>query len=135
MGVENKKLGSDFEKAVCDSFSALGWWVHFIAPDSRGAQPFDIIAVKNGKPIALDCKTSSSHIFNVRRIEENQHMAFQKWMRCNNGIPYIAILYNDDLYMIKYTRFGLDKSINLKNEEENIWIQGFNEFVEEVRNR
>jgi len=38
----------EFERKVVARFEKNGWWVHFMAPDSRGAQPFDIIAMKDG---------------------------------------------------------------------------------------
>ena len=56
--MNNKKIGSDFEKEVCKMLQDMGYWVHFITPDMRGAQPFDIIAAKNNRPYAIDCKVS-----------------------------------------------------------------------------
>lgn len=101
--MNNKKLGTEFEKRMVDVLSKKGYWVHFMSPDNRGAQPFDIIAVKGGIAFAIDCKTSKDHIFRIDRLEDNQMMAFTKWMACENSVPYIAVLYNDEIHMIKYT--------------------------------
>ena len=38
--MNNKKKGTAFEKEMCDLLAIKGYWVHFIAPDARGAQPF-----------------------------------------------------------------------------------------------
>lgn len=101
--MNNKQLGMQFEKEVCLYLSNDGYWVHFITPDKRGSQPFDIIAVKNGKPIAIDCKTSASHIFPLSRLEDNQIYAFEKWMKCGNGVPLVYIKYENKLYVVRYT--------------------------------
>lgn len=100
----NKKLGTDFEKAVCKRFQEKGYWVHFLSPDHRGAQPFDIIAVKDGFAFAIECKTlsDSQKYFNISRIEENQKMAFEKWISCGNGMPMIAVWHKDKFTMISW---------------------------------
>lgn len=101
--MNNKRLGMDFEKKVVNSFTKNGFWVHFISPDNAGAQPFDIIAVKNGVATVGDCKTSKSHIFRIERLEENQKMAFEKWLSCGNTEPLIFVGYNDEIKIIKYS--------------------------------
>ena len=50
--MNNKIIGTAFEKEMCELLANRGYWVHFITPDNRGAQPFDIIAVKDGKAFA-----------------------------------------------------------------------------------
>ena len=95
--MNNKKIGTEFEKYVCKILKYMGYWVHFIAPDSRGAQPFDIIAVKNGMAVAIECKTldAKQKYFSIDRIEENQRMAFERWIACGNLEPTIAVLHGD----------------------------------------
>ena len=39
--MNNKKLGTEFEREAVTLLSQKGYWVHFITPDSRGSQPFD----------------------------------------------------------------------------------------------
>lgn len=100
--MNNKKLGTQWEKECCDILKKNGYWVHFITPDSRGAQPFDIIAVKNGKAKAIDCKTSVKATFPITRLEQNQIYAFEKWLNCGNEMPEIWVKYNDKFYVLCY---------------------------------
>lgn len=98
----NKRLGNAFERKMCELLADDGWWVHFIQPDARGMQPFDIIAVQDGTAIAIDCKTCEDHIFRLSRLEDNQRLAFQKWKSCGNSFAMLAVLYDGDVYMIDY---------------------------------
>ena len=100
--MNNKRLGNSFERKMCEILASDGWWVHFITPDRRGAQPFDIIAVRDGIPAAIDCKTCEDHIFRLSRLEDNQVNAFAKWLACGNELAYLAVLHNDDVYMVYY---------------------------------
>ena len=100
--MNNKRLGMTFEKRVVNMLMEGGYWVHFISPDSRGAQPFDIIAAKDGVAVVGDCKTSKDHIFRIGRLEENQKMAFEKWVACGNTEPVIFVEYKGDVKMISY---------------------------------
>ena len=103
--MNNKKLGTRFEKRVCEYLASECYWAHFITPDNRGAQPFDIIAVRNGVAVAVECKTLSDtrNYFPISRLEDNQIMAFKKWRACGNALIYIAIEWQDKMYMVSYT--------------------------------
>lgn len=114
--MNNKQLGTDFEKSMVDLLAKQGYWVHFLSPDNRGAQPFDIIAVKDCFAVAIDCKTSKDHIFRLGRLEENQIMAFEKWLKCGNTTPFLAVMYNDGIYMIPYERLKKEGSVDLDKE-------------------
>ena len=111
--MNNKQLGTEFEKQMLNLISKKGYWAHFITPDKRGAQPFDIIAVKDCMAIAIDCKTSKDHIFRLSRLEDNQIMAFEKWMACGNSSPWLAIKYNDEIYMVEYEILKKKGSVDL----------------------
>ena len=100
--MNNKKLGSKFEKDICQRLAKKGYWVHFIVPDIRGAQPFDIIAVKDGKAVAIDCKTCVSDVFSISRLEENQVMAFEKWIRCGNTCPVVVVEHDGIIICVEY---------------------------------
>ena len=115
--MNNKRLGTAFEKEFCQILASKGWWVHFITPAPHGGQPFDIIAVKAGEAIAIDCKTCASHLFHLTRLEENQVMAFEKWMACGNSEPKIAVKYNDKIYLIEYRRLREYGRIDLDKEK------------------
>jgi len=103
--MNNKKRGSDFEKIVCKKLADEGYWVHFITPDARGAQPFDIIAVRHCSAWAIECKTlaDSQHYFPIDRLEDNQRMAFRKWRECGNHFINIAVGWRGKVYMIEYS--------------------------------
>lgn len=111
--MNNKRLGTAFEKLVVRRLSEAGYWVHFIAPDNSGAQPFDIIAAKNSVAVVGDCKTCKDHIFRISRLEENQKMAFEKWLACGNIEPLIFVEYKDGIKVIKYTDLKRDGKVDL----------------------
>lgn len=111
--MNNKQLGSAFERKVCEALAKFGWWVHFISPDNRGAQPFDVIAVRDGIAVAIDCKTSARPIFPISRLEDNQIFAFDKWLKCGNKYAYLVVEYQGASYAIDYQRLKLVKKVNI----------------------
>ena len=113
--MNNKKLGTEFEREVVKLLSQKGYWVHFITPDARGSQPFDIIASKDNNPIAVDCKTSATKWFNISRLEDNQVTAFELWLNRGNKHAFVFIKYNDKIYCIPYLMLKGLKRINLED--------------------
>lgn len=101
--MNNKALGTAFEKLFCSLLASRGYWVHFISPAPNGGQPFDVIAVKNGAAYAFDCKTSVAKKFPYSRLEANQIMAFEKWIVCGNTMPQIAVKHQENIYLIFYS--------------------------------
>ena len=120
--MNNKQLGTEFEREMVGRLSEKGWWTHFISPDSRGAQPFDIIAVKNGTAIAGDCKTCKSKTFSINRLEDNQIMAFQKWISCGNGCPIIFVKHQEKVYLIPFKDVYEKESVKINDFPS--WEQG-----------
>ena len=114
--MNNKKLGMAFERRMVDDLSDRGYWVHFITPDNRGAQPFDIIAVKDGLAVAMDCKTCKDKIFRISRLEDNQIMAFDHWLKCGNANPFIAVEHDDRIIMIDYCELKKKGKIDLEKK-------------------
>ena len=112
--MNNKRLGNAFEREMVEMLAHEGYWVHFIAPDARGAQPFDIIAVKDGDAIAIDCKTCVADTFNISRLEDNQVLAFERWLACGNNDPIIAVKHTGHIYKISYAQLVRERSIKLK---------------------
>lgn len=110
----NKRIGIEFERTFCKYLASKGYWVHFIVPDARGAQPFDVIAVKNGEAYAYDCKTSVKQIFPLSRLEDNQIYAFEKWLACGNTVPRIAVLFEGAIYIVNYMLLKEDGKVDLK---------------------
>ena len=114
--MNNKRLGTAFEREFCELLAKKGYWVHFITPDNRGAQPFDIVAAKNGEALAMDCKTCVSSTFNINRLEDNQIMAFERWIKCGNADPYIAVKHKNNVYLIRYSYLKERRSVNIERE-------------------
>ena len=111
--MNNKQIGTEFEQKVVNYFTLKGFWVHFLSPNNRGAQPFDVIAVKNGVAIAGDCKTSAKKTFSINRLEDNQILAFEKWISCGNSDPYIFIGYKEDIFCVEYSILKQKRSIKI----------------------
>lgn len=127
----NKVLGSNFEGEACDLFAKHGYWVHFITPDARGAQPFDIIAVKDNHAYAIECKTlaNGKRYFSADRLEDNQKTAFSRWMICGNGEPIILIKQGYDIISIEYIELlNLDKRVDLISKRNTSKIIRINEY-------
>lgn len=118
--MNNKILGSKFEKDFAEYLSKKGYWVHFIEGSAHtGSQPFDIIAIRRDFPELYDCKTlnNKNGLFPMSRIEENQRLAYERVRKCRNPetIFSLAILWNNDLYFFDFDDINFeDKSIDLK---------------------
>ena len=114
--MNNKKIGDDFEKEYAEILSRKGYWVTFLTPKQNvGSQPCDLIAIKNDKPILIDCKTCDTHLFPVYRIEENQRQAFKRYLECGNTTFILAIKYNNKIYEIDMKNIDFtQKSIDLE---------------------
>lgn len=119
--LNNKKKGTEFEQEFVAELQKEGYWVHFLYPDPRGAQPFDIIAVRNDKAYAIDCKTSALKTFPVSRLEDNQITAFEKWMACGSRTPIIAVKYGNDIYLLSYRELREKKRLPLKEGIDGVY--------------
>ena len=115
-GKSNKKIGTAFEQEMCGILAQKGYWVHFIVPDIRGAQPFDLIAVRNGEALAIDCKTCIANTFSMSRLEFNQIMAFERWQACGNGDPILMVKHDNQVYRIPYSELKEKQSIKLTDD-------------------
>lgn len=122
--MNNKRMGTDFEREMCKLLKEDGFWVHFISPDASGAQPFDIIAVKAGHALAIDCKTCVSRVFTMDRLEDNQKNAFSKWLLCGNPEPYIAIKHYGKIYLIGYRYLMFNGKVDLRMQTP--WCKRWN---------
>ena len=117
--MNNKKLGNNFEKEYAEILRRKGYWVTFLTPKQNiGSQPCDLIAIKDDKPILIDCKTCKTHLFPISRIEENQRQAWKRYTKCGNTKFMLVIKYNHKIYEIDMK--GIDfkqKSIELEGRE------------------
>lgn len=116
--MNNKKLGTDFEREAVEFLSANGCWVHFITPDARGAQPFDIIASINDHPAAIDCKTSARKTFPLTRLEDNQMLAFDRWLACGNICAILLVKHDGWVYAVEYPLLKRQGKVDLTNAKE-----------------
>lgn len=114
MKMNNKRIGTLFERQMCSILKERGWWVHFLAPNEKGQQPFDIIAVKDDVPIAIDCKTSVKRVIAMSRLEDDQKTAFNLWLARGNTRAYIAVKYKNKVYMIPFTYLEHEGAVDLE---------------------
>lgn len=98
----NKQLGTWFEQYVCTMLAHRGWWAHFITPSRIGSQPFDIIAMKGDKVLALDCKTCSTPNFSLSRVEDNQMFAFDNMTQKTSAVCGFLVQWNNKIYFLKW---------------------------------
>lgn len=118
--MNNKVLGNNFEKEMAQKLKDYGYWVHLITPARyTGSQPADIIAVKDNKTVLIDCKTCGTHLFPIHRIEQNQRLAYKRFKECGNDNYFLAIKWNEKIYMVNLGEVDFNKKyIDLENE----WI-------------
>lgn len=121
--MNNKKLGNDFEKLMCQKLADRGYWAHFLSPDRSGKQPFDIIAASYGNTIVMDCKTLNDKAkkFPLSRLEDNQILAFEKWIACGNSQPIIAVYWHEQIYWIPYRILKEYGSIDMEDARIYVW--------------
>lgn len=102
MSKSNKKLGNEFENELAEILAENGFWVHLLNQNKSG-QPADIIATKNRQSFLIDAKVCTDNKFKLDRIEENQHLAMQKWKNCGNGEGWFALKVASGTYMISHS--------------------------------
>lgn len=96
----NKKLGNDFERDFCMLMQDRGYWVLNV-PQTQSGQPADVIAVKEGKAVLIDCKVCTGKTFVLSRVEPNQKTAMSYWEALGNGTGWFAIkMPTGNIYMI-----------------------------------
>lgn len=110
--MNQKKTGSKFEEEFAELLSSQGYWAHIVAPHTKdGSQPFDVIATKNGKFYAFDCKTCSTDNFPLSRVESNQIYAFNKLYSVGTLRCYFVFKTGNGIHMAHAA-----KIIALKNQ-------------------
>lgn len=98
--MNNKKLGNQFERDLCEVLAANGFWA-YNCPNKTSGQPADIIASRNGHPCLIDCKECTNDVFDTARVEENQKNSMMLWDYTGNGEGYFALRLSDGrIYMV-----------------------------------
>lgn len=100
--MNSKQIGNQFEKAFLKYLSDNGWWAHFMIPNRAGSQPFDVIAIRNDKVYAIDCKTCATDRFAINRIESNQHFAFMELVWKTQAQCGLIVLHDDEMYYVPF---------------------------------
>lgn len=121
-----KRIGSEFEIQMCKALASCGYWVHFITPNAAGQQPFDIIAIKDGMALAIDCKTCVQDAITYSRLEDNQVFAFSLWLKRGNAQPIIAVKHDEKIYWVGFTELKQEKRIKL--DAGRIWEEVNDEY-------
>ena len=110
-----------------EHLSKLGYRCTYLEGESHTkSQACDVIACKDGKVWAIDCKTlhNKNGLFPIDRIEQNQVLAYKRYKKCGNDNFFLAILWQDNIYFIPMSDILFEcKSIDLK-EKIAIW-RGF----------
>ena len=119
--------GQEFERYFCEWLKHTGWWALNIPRASGGQQPFDVIAVKNGNVLAVDCKVVGvgSRLLPLNRIEDNQWLAFWSLRkRSEQAVIGVAVWHEKDhrMYFVDYSELvaatkAKQSSIPLVNKE------------------
>lgn len=100
----NRKTGVAFERDLCASLAGYGFWVHDLAQNRQG-QPFDVIAVRNYVPHAIDCKDCARNVFRLDRMEENQITAMTRWRETGNGDGWFMLrLTSGEVFALGFGR-------------------------------
>lgn len=125
--MNNKKLGSKFEKDFAEYLSKKGYWVHYVEGSAHtGSQPCDLLACKNNEVIMIDCKTleNQNGLFPLSRIEENQRLAYNKAKKCGCEGFCLSIIWNNDIYIVPFDFLDFSKkSYDLKKNKP--FLEGF----------
>ena len=117
MGKQSQLNGKTFERHLCWWLSQNGYYVIFNERNSAGAQPVDVIAIKDNIATMIECKNleGSTGRFPLSRIEQNQINAYKMFKSKHNTNFVLAINWNGGVYIID---FGLlqffSDSIDLK---------------------
>lgn len=101
--MSNKSNGNSFENEFANEIFSRGFWAHVLVPNRNG-QPFDVIAVNDHGALAVDCKDCQKDVFDISRIEGNQHTAMKLWLRRTGRDAAFALRFGDDeIWMVKYS--------------------------------
>ena len=102
--MNNKVLGNTFERLFVEKLKDNGFWAHFIEPNRSGAQPFDVIAIRDGQTYVFDCKTSMKDSIGMNRLQLNQEFAFEKIQQAGCWHTYLAVLHEGRVYCVHYNQ-------------------------------
>ena len=110
--MSNKASGTKYENKIAQKLHRQGWWVHNLQAKA-GGQPADLVAIKRGVALLIDCKECKDDVFKFSRVEPNQQYAMEQWLRSGNECPLFVLGFSNDDYVIPYYAvLGDDGGIN-----------------------
>ena len=116
--MDNKACGSRFERVFAHMMAMEGFWVH-VLQDNRNGQPFDVIAVKDGKAFVFDCKVCTGNTFRLSRMEANQVSAMELWEECGNLEGAFAVKYpTGNIYILPFRELMSLQGRGIKSLDE-----------------
>lgn len=121
--MSNRADGNDFEQVFAEALARNGFWATRLRQKAAG-QPADVLAVKDGKAMLIDCKRCEHDYFDTRRIEPNQIEAMQLWEACGNGEGRFALGFPDGTVCV-VTRSYLEGKKRVTKEEvlkDSTWL-------------
>ena len=114
-----KQIGNDFERDFAKWLSKEKGMFVYNLPNKINGQPFDILAAKNNKFFAFECKNCSKDYFPLSRVEDNQIQAFNKLNSTGNYNYYFIFNFSGDIRvcMAGYIYCYLDTSKTIHKDE------------------
>lgn len=94
--MNNKTIGNEFEKEFALYLQDKGMFVYNL-PNKHTGQPFDIIATKNNKFFAFECKHCKGDKFYLNRVEDNQMQALRRLNNASTNNYFFIFDFNGEL--------------------------------------
>lgn len=113
--------GAEFERLVADLFQKNGFWALRIPKNERGAQPFDILAIRGDVVYAVDCKVCERKYFSLNRIEDNQWISMDVMKRKTNAVLGFVIFHNERLFFVSYDEAFLSETASIHLDDKHLW--------------
>lgn len=113
--------GAEFERYIANLFYKNGFWVLRIPKNERGAQPFDILAIKGNTIYALDCKVCAKKSFPIDRIEDNQWISMEVIKQRTEAVAGFVIYHSDKIYFITYEEAAKSSCVSIVLDDNHLW--------------
>ena len=106
--MSNKSMGNRFEQELAQYLADAGFWVHVVQQNKAG-QPADLIAAFGTYCTLIDCKViSDDNGFPLRRVEENQRYAMERFTDRTGNFCWFAMKLPDNSIHVVCSTFLFD---------------------------
>lgn len=101
MGKIQQEVGKSFENEMLEILKDKGYWATKLKTGNNGTV-FDILAVKNNRAIAIECKnvTHKNSLRFTKEIEKKYDELYN-YFEINNNL-YLAIRFDDGIYFRRW---------------------------------